>query len=323
MIDEVRRLPGVVSVGTSTAPPIDSAWGTASFHIVGRPNHKENNEVINRQVSSDYFGTLEARLWKGRYFGRADDVSKLLTAIVNRTLANRYFPGEDPIGKQIYFDWAPQRPMEVVGVVDDINEGTLEAPNWPAVYVPSGQNPNAWPAILLRTSQTDVSFFRQVPAAIHRIDPFVTVSAGETMTARMNQSPSAYLRRSAAWLVGIFAAVALLLGVVGFYGVVAYSVGQRTREIGVRMAMGAQRGAVYRLILGQAGRLTAIGVAFGLLGSVAAAMLMRSMLFGVRSWDPPTLIAVAVVLALCVATASFIPARRAASVNPVDALRAE
>jgi macrolide transport system ATP-binding/permease protein len=323
MIADIHSLPGVTIAGTSTAPPIDSAWGTASFHVVGRPNHKEDNEVINRQVSTDYFRTLQARLWEGRDFGAADDALKHPVVIVNRTLARQYFAGEDPVGKQIYYDWAPQSPMEIVGVVEDIKEGTLEGANWAAVYVPNGQNPVAWPSILVRTSRGEGPVFRQVSEAIHRIDPFITVSGGATMTERMNQSPSAYLHRSAAWLVGVFAGAALLLGIVGLYGVVAYSVGGRTREIGLRMALGAGRGTVYRLIVGEAWRLVATGVALGLLGSLGAATLLRSMLFGVRSWDPPTLIVVAVVLTVFALLASFMPARRAASVNPVEALRAE
>ena len=131
------------------------------------------------------------------------------------------------------------------------------------------------------------------------------------------------MHRSSAWLVGAFAAVALLLGAVGLYGVVAYSVSQRTREIGVRMALGAQRGTVYQLILKEAGRLIAIGIVAGLLCALGAATLMRKLLFGVESWDVPTLAAVAFVLAVAALLASYIPARRAASVNPVDALRAE
>ncbi len=323
IIDDIRSVPGVLSVGTSTAPPIDSAWGTASFHIVGRPNHNENNEIINRQVSPGYFTMLKARLWKGRFFTPADDGPKHLVAIVNRTLAKRYFPGEDPIGQQIYYDGTPQSPIEIIGVIEDVKEGNLEDPNWGALYVPNGQNPAVWPSILIRTSQAEASLFRQVPAVIHRIDPFITVSAGVTMTERIHQSPSAYLHSSAAWLVGSFAIAALVLGIVGFYGVVAYSVGQRTREIGVRMALGAQRATVYQLILGETGRLTVIGVVLGLLGSLGTATLLRSMLFGIRSWDPPTLITAAVVLAVCALLASFAPARRAASVNPVEALRTE
>jgi len=143
------------------------------------------------------------------------------------------------------------------------------------------------------------------------------------MSNKIHDSQSAYLHRSSAWLVGGFAALALLLGVVGFYGVVAYSVSRRTREIGVRMALGAQRSSVYQLILREAAWLTALGIIMGLVCSVAAATLMRGLLFEVRSWDLQTLAAVASVLGISAVLASYLPARRAASVNPVDTLRAE
>jgi ABC-type antimicrobial peptide transport system permease subunit len=143
------------------------------------------------------------------------------------------------------------------------------------------------------------------------------------MTERMNRLPSASLHRASAWLVGSFAAMALLLSVVGLYGVVAYSVGQRTREIGVRMALGAQRRSVYQLVVGEAARLVGVGTALGMIGAVAAATLMRRLLFGVQSSDAPTLAAAAGVLIVSALIASYIPARRAASVNPMQVLRAE
>jgi ABC-type antimicrobial peptide transport system permease subunit len=158
-------------------------------------------------------------------------------------------------------------------------------------------------------------------ATIHQIDPGIITMGGKWMSDRINDST--YLQRSSAWLVGGFAALALLLGVIGLYGVVAYSVSQRTREIGVRMALGAQPGSVYLLILKEAVWLIAAGVGIGLACAVAAATLIRGLLFGVRSWDAPTLAAVAAVLGIAALLASFVPARRAASVNPVDALRAE
>jgi ABC-type antimicrobial peptide transport system permease subunit len=144
-----------------------------------------------------------------------------------------------------------------------------------------------------------------------------------TMEEKIHDAPSTYLHRSAAWLVGGFAGMALLLGVVGLYGVIAYGVSRRTREIGVRMALGAERGTVYRLVLREAGRLVVMGVAIGMAASVGTAMLMRKLLFGVQAWDATTLTAVAVLLAGFSLLASFLPARRAASVNPADALRAE
>ena len=143
------------------------------------------------------------------------------------------------------------------------------------------------------------------------------------MSDRITDSPVAYLRRSSAWLLGGFAALALLLGIVGLYGVIAYTVSQRRREIGVRLALGATKGSVYQLVLGEAGRLTAIGIAIGLACSVGGAMLMRTLLFGTAPWDVPTLVAVAVVLGLAALLASYIPARRAAAVDPSEALRAE
>jgi hypothetical protein len=153
MIEYIAALPGLTAVGFSTAPPIDSAWGTASFHLAGQPNHGENNEVISRQVSAGYFETLHAKLWKGRYFDKSENASKPLVAIINRTLARKYFPGEDPIGKQIYYNGAPGSLMQVVGIVEDIEEGSIDDFTQPALYVPANQHPVAWPAILVRTSR--------------------------------------------------------------------------------------------------------------------------------------------------------------------------
>jgi ABC-type antimicrobial peptide transport system permease subunit len=160
-------------------------------------------------------------------------------------------------------------------------------------------------------------------ATIHEIDPGIAVSNAMTMKGKIENSPAAYLHRSSAWLVGGFAGMALVLSVMGLYGVIAYSVSQRTREIGVRMALGAQRGSVYGMILREAGWLIAMGIVVGLGCSLGAGMLMRTLLFGVKAWDAPTLGAVAMVLAAFALIASYVPARRAASVNPVEALRAE
>jgi ABC-type antimicrobial peptide transport system permease subunit len=175
----------------------------------------------------------------------------------------------------------------------------------------------------VRTRQAEESILPTLAVAIHQIDPGIATSDATTMTSLIDDSTSAWLHRSSAWLMGGFAGLALVLSVVGLYGVIAYSVSQRTREIGVRMALGAQRSSVYGMVLKEAGWLTAAGIAGGLVASVAAGTLMRSLLFGTQAWDPLTLLAVAVVLAGSALLASYIPARRAASVNPVDALRAE
>jgi macrolide transport system ATP-binding/permease protein len=210
-----------------------------------------------------------------------------------------------------------------VGIIEDLKEGQLDTATVPALYLPFNQSPGNYFNVVVRMSQAEQSLLPALTATIHRIDLGIVTADGATMSDRINDSPSAYLHRSSAWLVGGFAALALLLGAIGLYGVVAYSVSQRTREIGVRMALGAESGSVYRLILGEAGRLTAVGIVIGLACSVFAATLMRGLLFGVRSWDVPTLAAVGVVLGIAALLASYIPARRAASVNPVEALRAE
>jgi macrolide transport system ATP-binding/permease protein len=239
-------------------------------------------------------------------------------------MAKKYFPDEDPIGKQIlYAPMDTQPPMEIVGIVDDIKEGPLDRETWPTMYVAFNQDPTNNFSIVVRTAQAEQSLLPTLAATIHRIDPGISTFFEGTMTAKINDSPAAILHRSSAWLVGAFAAVAFLLSVVGLYGVVAYSVSQRTREIGIRIALGAQRGSVYQLILKEAGWLIALGITAGLVCSVAAATLMRNLLFGVRSWDLPTLAAVAAVLAVAALLASYIPARRAASLDPVEVLRAE
>lgn len=324
IIDDLSRLPGVRSIAISNAPPIDSAWGASSFHIIGQPNHGENNEVLNRHVSASYFNVLQAHLVRGRYFNDYEDTSKPLVAIVNRTLAQKYFDGENPTGKQIYYDGQPLARMEIIGVVDDIKEGPLAGVTWPAVYVPFTQTPWAWPAILIRTSsRNELSIVPAINQTIHHIDPLISVSDAAGMTDRIAESPAAYLHKSSAWLVGGFAASAFILTIVGLYGVIAYSVTQRTREIGIRMAIGADRRAVRQLILKEAGTLTAVGLLSGLLVSMPTVSVMRTLLFGVRPWDTPTYATVITVLALAALLAGYVPAHRAASVEPMEALRAE
>ena len=208
-------------------------------------------------------------------------------------------------------------------MVDDIKESSLDADTWPAEYTPANQGPANYFGLVVRTSQAEATMLPVLRATIRQIDPGIGVFDEQTQLQRINDSQTAYLHRSSAWLVGGFAALALLLGVVGLYGVIAYSVSQRTREIGVRMALGAQQSSVYRMILKEAGWLTGVGIAAGLLCSVGVATLMRKVLFGIHTWDVSTLVAVALLLSAAALLASYFPARRAASVNPVEALRAE
>ena len=211
----------------------------------------------------------------------------------------------------------------MIGVVENVRDGSLESDIWPAVYYPFNQSPDTYFNLVVRTSQSEPSLLPTIVAAIRDVDPAIATMNETTIDSKISQSPSAYLHRSSAWIVGGFACMALLLGVVGLYGVIAYSVGRRTREIGVRMALGAQRGAVYQLIMREAAWLAGIGIGAGLLCAIGAATLIRGLLFGVRSWDAGTLSAVAFVLATFALLASYIPARRAAKVDPMVALRYE
>jgi len=193
----------------------------------------------------------------------------------------------------------------------------------PVIYTPFNQQPDNYFMLVVRTAQSEAALLPAIAALVRQIDPGIVTMRGATMTARVNDSQSAYLHRSLAWLVGGFAGMALLLGLVGLYGVIAYSVSRRTREIGVRIALGAQKRSVYQMILNEAGRLTVVGILAGVICSLIATTLMKKLLFGVRSWDIATLALVAVVLGLSGVAASFLPARRAASVNPIEALRVE
>jgi macrolide transport system ATP-binding/permease protein len=323
ILGNLANLPGVKSAAITTKLPIEDADNTTGFRIVGRPYHGEHNEVAIREVSTDYMTTLRTTLVSGRYFAETDNASGAKVVIVNQALARQYFPGENPVGKQIAFEDSKQPPMLIVGLINDIQEGQLDATPRGAMYLPFLQNPDSSFVVLVRTSQDERAMIPAVESALRSIDNGMAIYDPMTMDEKIHDAPSTYLHRSSAWIVGGFAIMALLLGVVGLYGVIAYSVSQRTREIGVRMAMGAERRTVYRMVLREAGRLIAVGVGLGLVVSIPAGLLMRNLLFGVRAWDAPTLAAVAAVLAVAALLASFLPAHRAASVSPAEALRAE
>jgi macrolide transport system ATP-binding/permease protein len=324
IVSRTQSLPGVQSVGLTGVLPVSFNGNTTWIRVVGQPYNGEHNEVNQRDVSSSLLATLHAKLLRGRYFTDAEDGSKPPVVIINQALAKKYFPGEDPIGRKVAdTDLAPKSIKEVIGIVEDIKDGSLDSEIWPAVYYPFNQSPDGYFSLVVRTSQAEQSLLPSLVATVRGIDPGIGTLDEATMSDRINNSPTAYVHRSAAWLVGGFAALALLLGVVGLYGVIAYSVTQRTREIGVRMALGAHRGSVYQLILREAGWLAGIGIGAGILCSIGAAMLMRGLLFGVQAWDVATLSAVSAVLAISALVASYVPARRAAQVDPMIALRCE
>lgn len=324
VVDRIAGLPGVTSVGLTSILPVSFNGNTDWIRFVGRPYDGEHNEVNVREVSAGYFPTLQAKLLRGRYFTTADGPSASRVAIINHTLARTYFSGDDPIGKRVGdTSLSPDSIKEIVGVVEDVREGPLDVKIWPAIYYPFDQDPNAGFSLVVRASQPAESLLPTLRSAIREIDPALGTIGEATMTDTINRSQAAYLHRSAAWLAGGFAGMALLLGVLGLYGVIAYSVSQRTREFGVRLALGAQRSSVYRLILKDASVVIAVGLGAGLICSLVAASLIRNLLFDTVPWDVPTLAGVGGLLAASAFLASYVPARRAASVNPITALRAE
>lgn len=320
----VRTLPGVESVGVTDDLPVGCFCDTDWIRIPGKPYHGEHNDVMERDISANYMASLKATLLRGRTFTDSDDASHPKVIVINETLAQKYFPGEDPVGKMIGgVALEPKSMRQVVGVIADVREAALDDNPLPAEYFSIKQGPDNFFSLVVRTAQDERVLLPQLVQTLHQLRADLGVYGETTMPLRIAASPAALLHQFSAWLVGGFAGLALLLSVVGLYGVVAFSVSQRTREIGVRMALGAQRSAVHRLVMREAGWLTGLGIAVGLLCSIVAGRLMTSMLFQVRPWDIATLASVTGVLGAAALLASYLPARRASRVNPVEALRTE
>jgi predicted permease len=316
--ERVAALPEVQAVAYADMAPLSQ--GLAPTTVIYKDGADENGRESHpvRRVSAGYFAALQARLVRGRDFAEEEVAGVRRVAILNETAARRYLPGEDPIGKQVVIGAPPAR--EIVGVIADIKDGPLETPPMAAAYVPFDQ---AAFNLIVRTRHEEGALVPRLIGTIREVRPGLLVHGHTTMVERIDQLPLASLQRSSAWLARGFAVLAFLLSVVGLYGVVAYSVGQRTREIGVRMALGAQRQAVYRMVLQEAAWLVGWGTVAGLIGAVAAATLMRRLLFGVQAWDASTMATAAAVLIASALFASYIPARRAASVSPVEVLRTD
>ena len=323
MLTRVSTVPGVESAGITSVPPVTMNGNTDWIRFVGRPYNGEHNEVNQRDVSSLYLRTIGATLLTGRHF-TDDDGIKQKVVIVNETLARMYFPDENPIGQR-FGDTrlTPESIKEIIGVVADIREGPLDAEIWPAVYYPYNQDPDMFFTLMARSSHSAEALLPGLVASLRQGSPHLGLFGETTMERQIAESPAAHLSRSAASLIAGFAVAALLLALIGLYGVVAYATSQRTREIAVRLALGAGQRTVFGMVLRDAVRLTAAGVFTGTLSAIAAAWLMQQLLFQTPPWDASTLVGVGLLLALATLVASAIPALRAASIAPADALRAE
>ncbi|MBS1804429.1 MAG: ABC transporter permease [Acidobacteria bacterium] len=323
LLDRVRNLPGSVSVGLTVAKPL-RAWDLGTNIVVpGSAAPDKRHDVPERDVSAGYLPMLGAKLLRGRYFTEVeDDPAKPRVVITTKSLASELFPTEGAIGKRIAYSGSKEV-MLIIGVIDDIKEGALDTPNRGVIYVPFNQNSSGSFELVVRSSEAPQTMLPMVIKAVHEVDKSIATSYATTMDDVIRDSNAAYLHRSMAWLVGSFALVALILSVVGIYGVIAYSVAQRSREIGVRMALGAQRRSIYGLVMRQASWLIAIGLVIGIACAAGMSGYLKTLLFGVKVWDGLAVAGTIAILGLASLFASFLPARRAASVNPVEALRAE
>jgi predicted permease len=320
LLRRAEALPGVDSIAIAGNHPLDPGF-TNSFIVPGREAEARNwPEISVRRVTPGYFRTVGLNLVRGRLLRDGDTTTSAPVALINEAAAQRFFPNADPVGARIAF-WGAQR--EVVGVV--ANEKFLGIDKAPplATYVPLSQAPSANGAgvLLVRASGDPLALASAAQGAIREVDGALAVFAVEPLTDTLARSVGE--RRFTMLLLALFAAVALVLAAVGVHGVLSYGVTQRTREIGIRMALGARPGNVLGLIVGQGARLAAVGVALGLAGAVALTRLLAALLYGVTPTDAVTLAVVVVVLAGTAIVASYLPARRAMRVDPSVALRAE
>lgn len=325
LMERLRALPGVKSVGTSSLLPVSNGGNTSNLRVVGVPSTTpQGREANSREVNRTYFQTLGAELLEGSWFTEADNPAGPQRVIVNKTLADQFMPGLDPLKQQIWFTYSDkEKPRQVIGVVRDIKEGPLDSPARPAIYTPMEANPRLYFNLIIRTETRPDALVNDVQNVIRQIDAGAVTFQVQTMDDRIHRSPAAFLHRYPAVLGTIFAVVALSLGTIGLYGLIAYSVSQRTQEIGIRMALGAQRGDVLRMVLAQGLRLIAAGVTIGIVFAAAVAQMVRSLLFGVSGVDPLVFAAVSVLLIAITLVASFVPARQATKVDPMVALRYE
>jgi len=316
----LESLPGVKSATLASWTPFSFSFDTTTINPEGyAPQPHESMNVLDEQIAPNYFRTMEIPLLEGRDFTARDGEKAQLVAIVNQSLAERYWQGQDPIGKRIHAhgDW-----YTVVGVARDIHSNRrFEIGPEPAIYLPLFQDYSHRETIEARVAGEPLAFASEVEKAVHELNADLPVYDVTTMASQLELGSIGY--RVAGTFVGAFGLLAMALAAVGIYGVIAYTTRQRTREIGIRIALGAQRGDIFRLVLLRGFLLTLAGLGGGLAMSLALTRFLRSLLLGVTSTDAPTYASVAMLLCAVALAACYIPARRAVRVDPIVALRHE
>ena len=318
----VGALPGVEAVGATSELPLGGTPYDNPFHIPGHTyGPSDFDDAQFRQVTVGYLSAMRIPLLQGRWVGEQDDATSPGVIVVNQAFANHFFPNTNAIGQRLQLMGDPQPTREIVGVVGNISHISLSEPDKPEMYAPYAQFASPGINIVVRAAANPTNLAAALQAQASAIDKDITLSGVKTMDDVLDASVSQ--PRFSSQLIGGFAALALLLAAIGLYGVVAYSVSQRTNEIGIRIALGATREDVLRLVLRHGAGLALIGMALGFVASLATTRVLSSMLFEVSPDDPQTFLAVAVLLMAVVLIACYIPARRAAKVDPMVALRYE
>jgi putative ABC transport system permease protein len=321
----LRSLPGVLDVGQTSGIPASGGSGTIRFVVEGRPTatgQEDECQIIT--ISTGYFSSLKIPLAGGRFFTPNDSRDAPGAVVVSRAFVKAYLPGENPVGKRIRFTYNARNPFnQIVGVAADTASVDLAAPPPPIIYTPNDQGPSTYLSYIVRTAGEPVAFVGATSTALHEMDPQLPMIQPRSLEDIANQSPSVFLRRYPSYLIGSLATLALILAVVGLYGLISHMVLQRTREIGIRVALGAQRRDIMEMVLRQGIRAALAGVGIGVIVGLALTRLLRSLLYGVTPGDWITFLSVAVLLLVVALLACSIPARRAMRVDPIVALRYE
>jgi predicted permease len=322
--ERIKALPGVEAVSTTYSLPMSRvAFAWEPIIIEGYQPQASSSSIISntRIVSPEYFRVMEIPLLKGRYFNENDKTGEPEVVIVDETLANRFWPNQNPIGKRLQQRGKPDSWKTVVGVINSARQYSTEKEPPITVYYPHEQYVARNMYVLVRTTSDPASMAAAVTREIQAADPELPVFDVNTMEQRLYDSLAR--QRFSMFLLGVFAAVALILAAIGIYGVMTYWVNQRIHEIGIRMALGAQPGNILRLVIRQALLLVSVGIVIGLAGAFALTRVMSGLLFGISATDRLTFILLSLLLAGIALLSSYLPARRASRVDPMVALRYE
>jgi putative ABC transport system permease protein len=320
LVQSIEAIVGVERAGAVLGMPYGVGASRGSFEIAGRPlvPPEQRPRVRMQAATSGYFDALEIPIVRGRAFTDSDVANGPRVALINQVTAQRFFPDEDPIGRALVID---SLSWEIVGVAASVFYGDVEQLESPEIYRPLQQWPRPTVWIATRTRGDPAQITLQITAAVRAFDPDIAITRLFTMNALRGDSMGS--ERMMLRLMGGFSLAAVLISAIGLYGLISYSVSQRAREFGVRLALGAGPSAVLGLVLGQGVRLAAIGAALGITGAVAALRVMQSMLFRVSPTDPLTLSVVVVLICAVALLAAYIPARRATLIDPMTSLREE